>query len=110
VYEGADIPPYYDSLMMLLMTSGRTREGAIKVMDRTLSRNFRVEGVKTLAPLLLSIIRHEAFKSGEFSTKFIENHLDELVSMFRERDSQDEVLKIAKYVAEITALGPQEWM
>ncbi|RUM93306.1 MAG: carbamoyl-phosphate synthase subunit L [Thermodesulfatator sp.] len=110
VYEGADIPPYYDSLIMLLMTSGRTRDGAIKVMDRTLSRNFRVEGVKTLAPLLLSIIRHEAFKRGEFSTRFIENHLDELVSAFRETDSQDEVLKIAKYVAEITALGPQEWM
>ncbi len=110
VYEGADIPPYYDSLVMLLMTSGRTRDGAIKVMDRTLSRNFRAEGVKTLAPLLLSIIRHEAFKRGEFSTRFIEAHLDELVSTFRETDSQDEVLKIAKYVAEITALGPQEWM
>ena len=110
VYEGADIPPYYDSLLMLLMTSGRTRDGAIKVMDRTLSRNFRVEGVKTLAPLLLSIIRHEAFKRGEFSTRFIEDHLDELVSRFKETDSQDEVLKIARYVAEITALGPQEWM
>lgn len=110
VYEGADIPPYYDSLLMLLMTSGRTRDGAIKVMDRTLSRNFRVEGVKTLAPLLLSIIRHEAFKRGKFSTRFIEDHLDELVSRFKETDSQDEVLKIARYVAEITALGPQEWM
>lgn len=110
VYEGADIPPYYDSLIMLIMTSGRTRDGAIKVMDRTLSRNFRVEGVKTLTPLLLSIIRHEAFKRGEFSTKFIESHMDELISMFKEKDSQDEVLKIAKFVAEITALGPQEWM
>ncbi len=110
VYEGADIPPYYDSLLMLLMTSGRTRTGAIKVMDRALSRNFRVEGVKTLTPLLLSIIRHEAFTRGEFSTRFIENHLDELISAFSETDRQDEVLKIAKYVAEITALGPQEWM
>ncbi len=110
VYEGADIPPYYDSLTMLIMTTGRTREGAIKVMDRTLSRNLRIEGVKTLTPLLLSIITHEAFKRGEFSTRFIENHLDELVSMFKEKDTQDEVLKIAKYVAKITALGPQEWM
>ncbi len=110
VYEGADIPPYYDSLIMLIMTTGPHRQGAIEVMDRTLSRNLRVEGVKTLTPLLLSIIRHDAFKRGEFSTKFIENHLDELVSMFKEKDTQDEVLKIAKYVAEISALGPQEWM
>lgn len=110
VYEGADIPPYYDSLLMLLMATGADREHAIRVMDRTLSRNFRVEGVKTLAPLLLSIIRHERFKKGEFSTRFIEDHMDELVSSFKEKDSQDEVLKIAKYVAEISALGPQEWM
>ena len=110
VYEGADIPPYYDSLFMLLMTSGADREDAIRVMDRALSRNLRVEGVKTLAPLLLSIIRHPAFIAGEFSTRFIEEHMDELISMFKEKNSEDEVLKIAKYVAEISALGPQKWM
>ncbi len=110
VYEGADIPPYYDSLLMLIMTSGPDRDSAIRAMDRTLSRNLRVEGVKTLAPLLLAIIRHNAFKQGMFSTRFIENHMEELISMFKERDSEDEVLKIAKYVAKISALGPQSWM
>ncbi len=110
VYEGAPIPPYYDSLIMLIMTAGADRDDAIRAMDRTLSRNLRVEGVKTLTPLLLSIFRHEDFRKGEFSTRFIEEHMDELVSRFRERDSEDEVLKIAKYVARISALGPQEWM
>lgn len=110
VYEGADIPPYYDSLFMLLMSAGADREDAIRVMDRALSRNLRVEGVKTLTPLLLSIIRHPAFISGEYSTRFIEEHMDELISMFTEKDSEDEVLKIARYVAEISALGPQKWM
>ncbi|MEZ0329011.1 MAG: biotin carboxylase N-terminal domain-containing protein [Dissulfuribacterales bacterium] len=110
VYEGADIPPYYDSLLMLIMTAGPERDDAINAMDRTLARNFRVDGVKTLAPLLLSIIRHESFRKGEFSTRFIETHMDELVSMFKDKDTEDEVLKIAKYVARISALGPQEWM
>ncbi len=110
VYEGADIPPYYDSLFMLVITAGVDREDAIRVMDRALSRNLRVEGVKTLAPLLLSIIRHPAFIAGEYSTRFIEEHMDELISMFKEKDSEDEVLKIARYVAEISALGPQKWM
>lgn len=110
VYEGADIPPYYDSLFMLVMTAGPDRDDAIRVMDRVLSRNLRVEGVKSLTPLLLSIIRHESFKSGDFSTRFIEDHMDELVSSFREKDSEDEVLKIAKFVAEVSALGPREWM
>ena len=110
VYEGADIPPYYDSLFMLLMTAGADREDAIRGMDRSISRNLRVEGVKTLAPLLLSIIRHPAFIEGEFSTRFIEEHMNELISMFKEKNSEDEVLKIARYVAEISALGPQKWM
>lgn len=110
VYEGADIPPYYDSLFMLLMTAGANREDAIRVMDRSISRNLRVEGVKTLAPLLLSIIRHPAFIAGEFSTRFIEEHMNELISMFKEKSSEDEVLKVARYVAEIAALGPQKWM
>jgi acetyl/propionyl-CoA carboxylase alpha subunit len=110
VYEGADIPPYYDSLFMLLITAGADRGDAIRVMDRALSRNLRVEGVKTLAPLLLSIIRHPAFIAGEFSTRFIEEHMDELISMFKEKNSEDEVLKIARYVAEISAVGPQKWM
>ncbi len=109
-YEGADIPPYYDSLFMLLMTAGADREDAVRAMDRSISRNLRVEGVKTLAPLLLSIIRHPAFIAGEFSTRFIEEHMNELISMFQENDSEDEVLKIARYVAEISALGPQKWM
>jgi acetyl/propionyl-CoA carboxylase alpha subunit len=110
VYEGADIPPYYDSLFMLLMTAGADRADAIRVMDRALGRNLRVEGVKTTIPLLLSIIRHPAFIAGEFSTRFIEEQMDELISMFKEKNSEDEVLKIARYVAEISALGTQKWM
>ncbi len=110
VYEGADIPPYYDSLFMLLITAGADREDAIRVMDRALGRNLRVEGIKTLAPLLLSIIRHPSFIAGEFSTRFLDEHMEELISMFKEKNSEDEVLKIARYVAEISALGPQKWM
>jgi len=110
VYEGADIPPYYDSLFMLLITAGADRADAIRVMDRALGRNLRVEGIKTLAPLLLSIIRHPSFVAGEFSTRFIEEHMEELISMFKEKNSEDEVMKIARYVAEISALGPQAWM
>ncbi|RRR75410.1 MAG: ATP-grasp domain-containing protein [Candidatus Viridilinea halotolerans] len=108
--EGEDVSPYYDSLFMLLMASGADRPDALRVMDRALTGDLRVEGVKTLAPLLLSIIRHPQFISGDFSTNFIEQHLPELVSGFRESTSEDEMLRVAQYVAEISALGPQSWM
>ena len=110
VYEGADVPPYYDSLLMLVMAAGADRNEAIRVMDRALSRGLRVEGVKTIAPLLLSIIRHPEFIAGNFSTRFIEEHYEELLAMFKEKTADDEVLKIAQYIAEISVLGPQSWM
>ncbi len=110
VYEGAEVPPYYDSLLMLVMSAGADRYEAIRVMDRALSRGLRVEGVKTIAPLLLSIIRHPDFIQGNFSTRFIEEKYEELVKAFREKTADDEVLKIAQYIAEISALGPQPWM
>ncbi len=110
VYEGCEVPPYYDSLLMLVMSAGADRNEALRVMDRALSRGLRVEGVKTIAPLLLSIIRHPEFIKGNFSTRFIEEHYDELLAMFKEKTADDEVLKIAKYIAEISALGPQSWM
>jgi acetyl-CoA carboxylase biotin carboxylase subunit/propionyl-CoA carboxylase alpha chain len=110
VYEGASIPPYYDSLFMLLMTAGPKRKDAIQAMDRSISNGLRIEGINTLAPLLLSIIRHPAFIAGDFSTRFLEDHMEELISRFPEKSSEDEVLKIARYVAEISALGTQKWM
>jgi len=110
VYEGAEVPPYYDSLIMLVMAAGADRNEAIRVMDRALSRGLRVEGIKTTAPLLLSIIRHPKFIEGNYSTRFIDEHYQELLAMFKEKTPDDEVLKIAQYIAEISALGPQSWM
>lgn len=110
VYEGADIPPYYDSLLSLLMTAGPDRLDAIRVMDHALGKSIRIEGVKTLAPLLLSIIRHPLFIAGKCTTSFIEDHLADLISAIEETSSEDEVLKIARYLAERSALGPQAKM
>ncbi len=110
VYEGCEVPPYYDSLLMLVMAAGADRNEALRVMDRALSRGLRVEGVKTIAPLLLSIIRHPEFIAGNFSTRFIEEHYDELLAMFKEKTADDEVLKIAQFIAEVSALGPRPWM
>lgn len=109
-YEGADIPPYYDSLIMLIKATGVNRDGAIRVLDRSISRNLRIEGVKTLAPLLLSIIRHPKFIAGEYSTRFLEENMEELVSKFKEKDNEDEMRKIARYVAEVSALGTPKWI
>lgn len=109
ISEGSEVRPDDGPLLMLLMTSGSDRPEAVRVMERAL-RDLRVEGVQTLAPLLLSIVRHPAFIRGFFSDRFIEEHMEELVSMMKGGDTEDEALKIARYVAEATVLGPAKWV
>lgn len=110
VYEGSMIPPYYDSLVILLMSTGRRREDAIQVMDRALNFHLKIEGIKTLQQLLLKIIRSEKFHKGIFTTQYIERHLDELVESIIEKKGEDEIFKVAQYIADISALGSQGWM
>jgi acetyl-CoA carboxylase biotin carboxylase subunit len=71
VYAGYVIPPYYDSLMAKLVCHGKTREEALGRMGRALDE-FIVEGICTTVPLHKRIISTPAFRSGQFTTKFME--------------------------------------
>ena len=70
-YPGYVVPPYYDSMIAKLIVHARTRELAIGRMKRALEMMV-VEGIKTTIPLHLKIMNDERFKSGNFSTKFME--------------------------------------
>ena len=72
VYAGYVIPPYYDSMIAKLITVARTREEAINTMYRALSE-YVIEGVKTTIPFHLQLMQNEDFKSGNFTTKFLES-------------------------------------
>ena len=72
VYDGYKIPPYYDSMVGKLMTAGRTREEAIERMKRCLEE-FIIDGVPTTIPLHLQVLDTKAFRSGNFTTKYMDN-------------------------------------
>ncbi len=72
VYAGYVIPPYYDSMIAKLITVAQTREEAINTMYRALSE-YVIEGVKTTIPFHLQLMQNEDFKSGNFTTKFLES-------------------------------------
>jgi acetyl-CoA carboxylase biotin carboxylase subunit len=72
VYAGYVIPPYYDSMIGKLITIAQTREEAIATMYRALSE-YVIEGVKTTIPFHLQLMQNEDFKSGNFTTKFLES-------------------------------------
>ncbi len=70
-YAGYTIPPNYDSMIGKLIVSAQTREEALAKMERALSE-YVIEGVHTTIPLHLQLMQNEQFRSGKFTTKFME--------------------------------------
>lgn len=71
--EGMDIPIYYDPMISKLCVHAATREEAIGRMTRAIDE-YRVSGVKTTLGFCKFAVNHEAFKSGNFDTHFVQNH------------------------------------
>ncbi len=72
VYSGYSIPPYYDSMIAKLITTGQTREEAINKMKRALDE-FIIEGVKTTIPFHRQLMEHPDYVAGNYTTKFMED-------------------------------------
>jgi len=75
-YEAGDeISQYYDNLTGKLCVWGRDRDVAIKRMIRALEETT-VEGIATVIPADLAILKHPDFVANEHSTKWVEEVLD----------------------------------
>lgn len=75
VYAGYTIPPNYDSMIAKLICTGQSREEVITRMKRAL-QEFVIEGVKTTIPFHISLMDNPIFRSGKFTTKFLETSFD----------------------------------
>ena len=71
-YAGYEVPPHYDSLVAKLIVHAPTRESAINRMLRALDE-FVIEGVHSTIPLHRQVLRHPAFRSGDFDTHFLDS-------------------------------------
>ena len=101
VYPGWEVPPYYDSLLSKICSAGKDRATAIQRMQRALME-FEIGGVRTTIPLLKRIMSHPDFISGRIHTGFIEENLQYLTDY---AESGEEIYKLARFVAEISAIG-----
>jgi len=70
LYQGYELPIYYDSLIAKLISYDLTRDGAIAIMRRALEE-FRISPIKTTIPLYLKIMDDPLFQKGDFNTGFI---------------------------------------
>ncbi len=71
VYEGWEVPIHYDSLLSKLVAWAGTREEAIARLGRAVSE-YRVLGVRTTLPFFERLLRHPAFRAGDFDTSFVD--------------------------------------
>ena len=71
LHAGAEVSPYYDSLVAKVIAHGRDRAEAIARMQRALAM-FRIEGIDTTIPLHQRILANDEFRAGRTDTGFIE--------------------------------------
>jgi acetyl-CoA carboxylase, biotin carboxylase subunit len=71
VYAGYTIPPNYDSMIAKVIVSGQSREEVLLRMKRAL-QEFVIDGIKTTIPFHIKLMDDERFKSGNFTTAFMD--------------------------------------
>ena len=69
--EGMEISIYYDPMIAKLVTFGANRQEAIAHMIRAIDE-YQITGIENTLAFGKFVMQHEAFRSGNFNTKFIE--------------------------------------
>ena len=74
VYEGAEVPIYYDPLLAKLIVWGRDREQAMERLARALSE-IRIEGIRTTVPLFKALLEDEDFRQGRLDIGMLDRKM-----------------------------------
>jgi propionyl-CoA carboxylase alpha chain len=73
VYEGGEIPMFYDSMIAKLIVHGRDRLEAIARMREALNA-FVIRGISSNIAFQSALLAHPRFVAGDFNTGFIAEH------------------------------------
>jgi len=98
VYEGYEIPVYYDPMIGKLIVWATTREYAIERMKRVLYE-YKITGIKTNISYLRRIMDTSDFIKGEYNTYFIEKNAGRLqFDSPGENKQNEDIAMIAAYI------------
>lgn len=98
VYQGYKIPTEYDSLLVKLTVRGYSWEQTIQRLKRAL-KDFLIVGPKTTIPFYLAICDDKDFRAGKFTTSYLDLHPE----LFQYPDTEREIAKLSRLIAEIHA-------
>src|SRR5690606_28708033 len=91
--QGMEIPIFYDPMIAKLITYGADRQEAIARMVRAIDE-YNITGIETTLDFCKFVMQHEAFRSGNFDTKFVEKHFSPEM-LQREEYVDEETLAVA---------------
>jgi len=100
-YQGAEITPYFDSLIEKITCRGPDFATVVRRAQRALAE-FRIRGVATNLPFLRAIVADEQFVSGRVTTDFIAQR-PELTSA---AVGADRATRLLRYLADVTVNQP----
>ena len=98
VYEGVEVPMFYDPLISKLVVHAETREAAIGRMLRAVSE-YKITGIKTTLPFFDRALRHPKFIEGAYDTGFIARLQAEKDERVRDTELALAVAAVATYRA-----------
>lgn len=96
IYEGFEVPIYYDPLIAKLLVWAPTRKEAIVRMTRALSETV-IRGIKTSIPFHTLVMNNSNFVAGEYDTTFI----DRLLGKITYAKQNHEIAAIAAAIGKI---------
>ena len=76
IYNGYNVPPYYDSMIGKVITFGDKRANAIIKMQNALDEMV-IDGIKTNIPLQRKIMADKVFRKGSMNIHYLEKMLEE---------------------------------
>lgn len=68
--EGMQVPIFYDPMLSKLIVYAQDREQAIDRMIRACDE-YQIHGIQHTLPFVSYVMKHEAFRSGDFDTNFV---------------------------------------
>ncbi|MCC5943943.1 MAG: acetyl-CoA carboxylase biotin carboxylase subunit [Bernardetiaceae bacterium] len=92
-----EVPIYYDPMIAKLVVKAATREDAIERMIRAINE-YKITGIETTLSFCKFVLEHEAFRSGNFNTKFVEKYFKP--ELLKTKPTPEEAQLIAAFVAE----------
>jgi acetyl-CoA carboxylase biotin carboxylase subunit len=99
LFDGLDVPIFYDSMLGKLIVWAETREDAVKRMRRALN-DLVIAGIQTNIPFHLALLDHPEFISGEISTSWLESHF-KMPEMPADDPRKRDALVVAALAAEM---------